>query len=166
MLTLRATTSADIRHVTNWEADADTAPWLGETGRGWHERALADPDQHHLIVEDTGAPAGFVVLAGVRSGGGTIELRRMVVSAAFRGAGHGRELLQAALAFARREYRASQVWLDVKVGNVRARRLYESEGFTPTRTIPGGVTEPDGTVTDLLVMTREVHQDAAASTAP
>lgn len=56
MLTLRATTSADIRHVTSWEADADTAPWLGETGRGWHERALADPDQHHLIAEDAGAP--------------------------------------------------------------------------------------------------------------
>jgi diamine N-acetyltransferase len=79
----------------------------------------------------------------------------MVVSSAFRGAGRGRELLRAALARARREHHASQVWLDVKAGNLRARRLYESEGFTPARTVPGGATEPDGTVTDLLVMTRE-----------
>jgi diamine N-acetyltransferase len=155
MLTLRGTTSADFLEVTGWEADGDTAVWLGETGRRWHERALADPDQQHLIAEDAGRPAGFVVLAGVRSGGGSVELRRMVVSAGFRGAGRGRELLQAAVAHARREHHAAAVWLDVKVGNLRARRLYESEGFTPTRTIPGGVTEPDGTLTDLLVMTRE-----------
>jgi diamine N-acetyltransferase len=155
MLTLRATTSADVVHVTSWEADGDTAGWLGETGRSWHERALADPDQRHLMAEVAGRPAGFVVLAGVRSGGGTIELRRMVVPAAFRGAGRGRELLQAVVAHAFREHRAAAVWLDVKAGNLRARRLYESEGFTFTRTIPGGATEPDGTVTDLLVMTRE-----------
>jgi len=155
MLTLRTTTSADVLHVTGWEADADTAMWLGQTGRSWHERVLADPDQQHLTAEDAGTPAGFVVLAGVRSGSGTIELRRMVVSSAFRGTGRGRELLRAALAHARREHRATQVWLDVKVPNLRARGLYESEGFTPARTIPGGATEPDGTTTDLLVMTRE-----------
>lgn len=42
-----------------------------------------------------------------------------------------------------------------------AKEEYESEGFTPTRTIPGGVTEPDGTVSDLLMMTREANQDVA-----
>lgn len=155
MLTLRATTSADVAHVTSWEAEEDTVTWLGETGRRWHERALADPDQRHLMAEDAGRPAGFVVLAGVHSGSGSIELRRMVVSAELRGAGRGRELLRAAVAHARREHHASQVWLDVKPGNLRARRLYESEGFTCTRTAPGGATEPDGTVTDLLVMTRD-----------
>lgn len=96
------------------------------------------------------------MLAGVRNGGGAIELRRMVVSSAFRGTGRGRELLRAAVAHSRREHRATHVWLDVKVRNLRARRLYESEGFTPARTIPGGLTEPDGTTTDLLVMTHEV----------
>jgi diamine N-acetyltransferase len=156
MLTLRASHAADVVQVTRWEADADTVVWLGETGHSWHERALADPAQRHLTAEDAGTPAGFVVLAGVHDGGGAIELRRMVISPAFRGRGRGRELLRAAVAHARLQHRATQVWLDVKVGNLRARRLYETEGFTPARTIPGALTEPDGTTTDLLVMTREV----------
>jgi ribosomal protein S18 acetylase RimI-like enzyme len=144
-----------VPHITGWEADEDTVVWLGETGPCWHERALADPDQQHLTAVDGDVLAGFVVLAGVR-GGGIIELRRIVLPPALRGAGRGRELFRAALAHAHREYQATQIWLDVKDDNVRARRLYESEGFIPARTIPDGVTEPDGTATDLLVMTREV----------
>lgn len=142
--------------MTGWEADTDTARWLGETGRSWHERALADPDQHHLVAEDAGTAAGFVVMAGVRDGGSSIELRRMVISPAVRGTGRGRELLRAALAHAAREHRAAQVWLDVKAHNLRARGLYESEGFTLARTITGGAPGEDGTAADLLVMTREL----------
>lgn len=152
---LRATTVADLPRVTDWEAGEDTAVWLGETGRSWHERALADPGQRHLIAEDTGIPAGFVVLAGVLDDG-AVELRRMVISPRFRGAGRGRELLRAAVLHARRDLGAPAVWLDVKVDNLRARNLYVSEGFTPTRTIPDAVTEPDGTTSDLLVMTRDL----------
>lgn len=155
MLTLRTTSHADLVHVVAWETQAETFLWLGETGHTWHERAVADPDQEHLIAEDAGAAAGFAVLAGVRTGDGAIELRRMVVSPAFRGTGRGRALLRAALAHARREHRAARVWLDVKPRNVRARRLYESEGFVLTRTIARALTEPDGTKTDLLVMMRD-----------
>jgi hypothetical protein len=32
MLTPRTTTSADVLHVTGWEADADTAMWLRARG--------------------------------------------------------------------------------------------------------------------------------------
>jgi diamine N-acetyltransferase len=79
----------------------------------------------------------------------------MVVSPAFRGAGRGRALLRAALARARREHRAARIWLDVKPHDVRARRLYESEGFVLTRTTARALTEPDGMKTGLLVMTRD-----------
>jgi diamine N-acetyltransferase len=155
-MTLRATAAADLGHVTAWEAQADTRMWLGETGPAWHEQAVADPDQEHLIAEDAGTPAGFAVLAAVRTGDGAIELRRMVVSPAVRGTGRGRALLRAVLARAGHDHRAARVWLDVKPQNQRARQLYETEGFTLTRTIPGALTEPDGTTTDLLVMTRQV----------
>jgi len=74
--------------------------------------------------------AGFAVLAGVQTGDGAIELRRMVVSPALSATGRGRALLRAVLARAGQDHRAARVWLDVKPRNPRARRLYGTAGFT------------------------------------
>jgi hypothetical protein len=41
MLALRPSTEDDLRNLTGWEAEPDTALWLGETGAAWHARALA-----------------------------------------------------------------------------------------------------------------------------
>jgi diamine N-acetyltransferase len=145
MLTLRPTTEADLPSVTAWEAERDTGRWLGDTGPSWHRRALADPAQEHLIaVEDVvenvaeeiaggTRVVGFAVLAGLRDP--EVELRRMVVAPGHRGAGRGRALLRAVLARATGRHRATEVWLDVKASNARARALYESEGFAVTRTL-------------------------------
>lgn len=152
MLTLRATATGDLEDVARWEAEPDTAVWLGGTGRAWHTRALADPDQEHLIGMDAGVPIGFVVLAGLRAAE-VIELRRMVVSTAHRGTGRGRALLLAAVARAYDRHGAREVWLDVKAENERARALYESAGFAATETRADAVPEPDGTRSDLIIMT-------------
>jgi diamine N-acetyltransferase len=157
---LRATIPADLVQVTAWEAQPDTSAWLGETGPAWHERALADPGQRHLIAEEVGAPVGFAVLAGLHSvdwadrADRAIELRRMVVSVGSRGAGHGRAMLRAVFARARDEYHATRVWLDVKPQNLRARRLYESEGFVPAQPLPVAVTTPN----DLIILTRPARR--------
>lgn len=152
MLTLRATAAADLQDVGAWEAEPDTAVWLGRTGRDWHARALNDPDQEHLIGMDAGVPIGFVVLAGLRARE-MIELQRMVVSAAHRGGGRGRALLAAAVTRAYNRQGARGVWLDVKAENRRARALYESAGFAATETRADAVPEPDGTRSDLIIMT-------------
>lgn len=152
MLTLRPTTAADLQSVAGWEAEPGTAVWLGETGREWHARALDDPGQEHLIGSADGVPVGFAVLAGVGEGE-AIELRRMVVATAHRGAGHGRALLTAVLAQAYHRHGAGRVWLDVKPGNARARALYASAGFTVIETRAGAIAELDGTRSDLIVMT-------------
>lgn len=157
MLSLRPTTPADLPDVAGWEAEPGTAVWLGETGMAWHARALNDPDQEHLVAESSGTPLGFAVLAGLCAGG-PIELRRMVVGAAHRGAGHGRGLLAAALVRAYDDHGAREVWLDVKPGNARARALYASAGFTVIETRADAIAEPDGTRSDLIVMT---HRPAA-----
>jgi diamine N-acetyltransferase len=154
MLMIRPTRADDLTRIAVLEAAPDTPQWLGETGFAWHERALTDPDQEHLVAESGGAPAAFVILAGLRGSDGAIELRRMVVGPDFRGAGQGRALLKAALARAHDHHGASRVWLDVKAENVRARALYESERFVLTQTLADAVTEADGTTTDLLVMAR------------
>ena len=161
MVTIRPGMRADLAGVVALETAADTAMWLGETGLAWHERALTDPDQELLVAEDEGRLAGFAVLVGVRSGGRDdgdgqdgrdIELRRMAVHPAMRGAGLGRGLLRAAVARARDAHAARRVLLDVKAHNERARALYASEGFDVVRGPVKTMTEPDGSTSELLVM--------------
>lgn len=53
----------------------------------------------------------------------------MVVDPDQRGTGWGRTLLRAAVRHSYRELGAERVWLDVKHDNIRAQRLYDSEGF-------------------------------------
>lgn len=154
MLLLRPTTEADLDRVVALEASPDTARWLGETGRDWHTRALLDPDQEHLVAMVGGTIAGFIVLAGVGDPTQMVELRRIVVGTDHRRIGVGRELLRGAIAYAHETIQARGVWLDVKPTNHRAISLYRSEGFIQERTIPEGLVEHDGTLSDLIVMTR------------
>ena len=144
MLRTRLATVHDLKTLVTLETGPDTARYLGVTGLGFHERALADPDQEQIVGElddpATGpAIVGFVVLAGLRDGGGRIELRRIVLSGAHRGGGHGRALFRAAVARAYRRHGAAELWLDVKPENSRGRALYESEGLVHTGTIPDPV---------------------------
>lgn len=164
MLTIRPTTRDDLDRVVAVEADLDTAVWLAEIGRGWHELTLDDPDAEHLIAEhlvagDAVRPddriAGFVVLAGLRDGDGLVEIRRMVLERGRRGTGLARLLLAAAVERAYTRHGARGVWLDVKAHNERAIALYRSGGFVRAPGARGALTEPDGTVTELVVMVHE-----------
>lgn len=73
---------------------------------------------------------GSLQLVGPRS---PAELHRAKLGVGmlqpYRGQGHGRRLMEAALAWAREESGLAWVDLGVFVGNDRARRLYESMGF-------------------------------------
>lgn len=153
MLTIHPTTAEDLLHVVALETAADTSTWLGETGLSWHEHALADPDQEHLVTTDDATLTGFVVLAGLHNHSGTVELRRMVVHRRFRGTGQGRALLRAALTRAYDHHHARRVWLDVKPHNLRARTLYQSEGFISTELPPA----PNDPSSDLIIMTHTRH---------
>jgi diamine N-acetyltransferase len=147
VLTLRLTTHGDLDRMLSIEAAADTSNWLGETGRAWHERSLADSDQEHLVAELDGTVVGFGVIAGLCNFDGVVELRRMVIDPEYRGRGIGRSLLRS---MTRRAYAAGaiRVWLDVKPDNERARGLYLSEGFEPT----GTATEARAPTSDLIVL--------------
>jgi ribosomal protein S18 acetylase RimI-like enzyme len=146
MIIIRPGMAADIDAVAALETEPDTAGWLGETGRAWHLRILANPGAEHLVAtsppaapatRDDGDIAGFAVLASLHRPDRVIELRRMVIAADRRGTGLGRRLLRAAVARAYDQHGAQRVWLDVKDDNVRAQALYESEGFVIERTPAG-----------------------------
>lgn len=158
---LRQTRPEDLDGVIGLEESEDTCDWLGTTGRAWHETALADPDQWHLVFtkghpsrdageEDSEEIVGFVVLAGL-SKPGPVEMRRMVISAVQRGKGYGRQLLGEVFRLIDGVPDRDRIWLDVSHDNERAQALYESVGFEPCPP-PDGV-EPEA---DLLYMDYEL----------
>lgn len=136
---LRETRPEDLDGVVGLEDSEDTCDWLGPTSRSWHDTALADPDQWHLVFvkahpgEDDAEPdgeelVGFVVLAGLSSPG-PVEMRRMVINAVQRGKGYGRQLLGEVFRLIDGVPYRDRIWLEVNPRNVRALALYESVGF-------------------------------------
>jgi len=132
-LTLQPTTAIDISFA--WGAErAEHArelvtPWSEEQ----HAQAILDKDQEHLLVRLDEELVGFVLLAGLASSPHSIELRRIVVMRI--GVGLGRQVMQLVLARVFDRTHAHRVWLDVKPGNTRARRLYSSLGFIEEGTL-------------------------------
>ncbi|WP_406069047.1 GNAT family N-acetyltransferase [Micromonospora sp. NBC_01638] len=158
-LVMRPALPDDLDEITRIEVGPETTPYIGVTGREYHLAARADADQEHLVGVVGTTVTGFILLAGLRDGGGRIELRRIVLAHEFRGRGHGRAMVRAAVAHAHERYDARSVWLDVKPDNHRALALYTSEGFRPDGTIP----DPQEPTEVLLLMTRP-RDDRAART--
>ncbi|NUU20569.1 MAG: GNAT family N-acetyltransferase [Streptomycetaceae bacterium] len=153
MRTFRFGEESDLAAITAVEAEPEVARWLCEIGRNWHVLALVDPAQEHILaVDEAGAVVGFGVLAGLRREDKEIEVRRIAVSGAHAGRGHGRALLRELVRRAYAVHGARRVWLDVKVGNDRAHALYLSEGFADERVETAPFTEADGSATELVIM--------------
>lgn len=66
----------------------------------------------------------FVAMKGVDE----VHLLNLTVAQAWQGQGWGRLMLDALATWARRQG-AQWLWLEVRVGNVRAQKVYESSGF-------------------------------------
>src|SRR5262245_52277548 len=126
---LRPTRPEDLDFVLDAERDPENARFILPWTREQHARTLADPDVAHHIIE-FGSPrdrVGFVLLLGLTSPHGSLEFRRIVVTA--KGRGLGRAAVRAVKHFAFEEHKAHRLWLDVMQFNSRARYLYASEGF-------------------------------------
>ena len=94
------------------------------------------------VAEREGIVAGFAVWRGV--GEGEWELLNLAVDPAFRRRGVARELLAA--------MPEGRVFIEVREGNMAARRLYETSGFTVLGTRRGYYQSP---AEDGIVMERQ-----------
>jgi len=126
---LLRTCENDLDFVLSAEHSAENRSFVSVWMREQHLDAVTSEDVLHLIIENTadGSRVGYVILAGLADANQSIELRRIVVTE--KGKGYGKEALRLVKKLAFEELKAHRLWLDVREHNVRARNLYESEGF-------------------------------------
>ena len=147
-VTISPVGAADIGHVTTIERAAFSDPWSERSFR----EALSQPSIYFVAARsDAGEVLGYVVAWFVADEG---QIANLAVAPAGWGAGIGRALLTAALkeAVARG---ASDVYLEVRDSNVRARRLYGSCGFKEVGRRRGYYRLP---VEDAVVLRRTLTQ--------
>ena len=117
----------------------------------------ADPgSRYYIVVEDEGAIAGYGGLLAQR--GGQADVLTLAVAAHRWGEGIGGALLDGLLSEAARRG-CTEVFLEVRVDNDRAQRLYRRRGFTGIA-IRRAYYQPSGA--DALVMRRIQEAPPAA----
>jgi ribosomal protein S18 acetylase RimI-like enzyme len=126
-MTLRRALAEDLPFILQQEHKFRDLGFVGGDDARTHERQLSDPDCLYLMIEASGAPAGYAILRGLASVNGSVELKRIVIAEP--GQGLGRQALTAVINKVFREFRAHRFWLDVFEDNLRARHVYRSLGF-------------------------------------
>jgi ribosomal-protein-alanine N-acetyltransferase len=144
---LRRMTGADVPAVAELEdalfgAEAWSPDILAR------ELAAAADTTYYLVADEDGVVAGYAGL--LVPGGGQADVLTLGVAADRWGEGIGQALLDALLAEADRR-RCAEVFLEVRVDNDRAQRLYQRNGFQPIG-VRRGYYQPSGA--DAVVMRR------------
>jgi diamine N-acetyltransferase len=130
--------------VLSLETDPANLPFITPWERTQHEAAIRFPDFRHFVIEGGEGlePVGFLILIGCRSRNQSLELKRMVVQ--HKGQGYGRAALRVAKKVAFDDLAAHRFWLDVRTHNVRAKALYDGEGFVQEGLLRESVRGADG----------------------
>lgn len=150
-LRIRAMRAGDLSEVLDIEAASFSVPWSERTFRG----LLGRPNAALLVAEEEGAggprhASRLLGYAVVWMAGREAELGDLAVRVEARRRGVGSALLTAGLEAAARAG-AARIFLEVREGNLAARRLYERAGFEVVGIRPGYYARP---VEDALVMRR------------
>ena len=127
-LGLRRTDQNDIPFVHAVESSPDNRPFIKQWPPERHLATCRTPGEAHLcIVKPGGDPVGYVILSDLESPNASVQLRRIAVRD--KGRGYGREAVRLIKRFAFERAGAHRLWLEVRDHNVRAKLLYDSEGF-------------------------------------
>lgn len=141
---LRLMTAADLDAVLALELELfGEEAWSRPMLEG--ELAQQPASRHYLVAEDAGVIVGY---AGLLAAGAQADVATIAVTASSQGRGTGAALLAALLDEARRRG-CTEVFLEVRVDNLRAQRLYRSRGFVQVG-LRRGYYQPSGA--DALVM--------------
>lgn len=113
-------TEARLSQVLAVESQAYGHPW----SRGNFTDSLRSGYQAQLLMANEVLLGYFVAMKGVDE----VHLLNLTVAPRYQGEGWGRVLLDALALWARGEG-AQWLWLEVRVSNLRAQRIYERHGY-------------------------------------
>jgi ribosomal-protein-alanine N-acetyltransferase len=145
MVEYRRMRPSDLSRVMQIELQCFTMPWSEATLRGLLRRSDADL----FVAEDNHEVVGYTVFWCVLDQG---ELGNVSVAPGWRRRGIGEGLVRAVLASAR-DRGVREIFLEVRVSNTGAQKLYERFGFLEIGRRRNYYLEP---VEDALVMRREL----------
>jgi [ribosomal protein S18]-alanine N-acetyltransferase len=146
---LRMMTTADVDAVLRLEAALfGEEAWSREMLTG--ELSQQPASRHYLVAEDERGLSGY---AGLLASGAQSDVLTIAVATGSWGRGIGSALLAALLAEARRRG-CTEMFLEVRVDNTRAQRLYKWWGFAEIG-IRRGYYQPSNT--DAIVMRRDLN---------
>ena len=127
-VSIRPTRPADLPYVTALERDPANRDLIGQWSDSEHLGAVQRvAGREHWIIERGGARAGYLIAYDCRSAGAGIYVKRILVEQ--KDSGTGRAALAAFIDDALARPRVDGIWLIVRNGNARARKVYESLGF-------------------------------------
>jgi RimJ/RimL family protein N-acetyltransferase len=150
-LAVRPAGAHDLADIMAMERTPGFETCVGRSEEAEHRAMLAAPGfAYRLGVEAGGASVAFAILSGLGDPHGNIYLKRIAASRP--GQGLGTALLGRLLDEAFGPLGAWRVFLDCFAGNVRARRSYEKLGFTRDGVLRQAYLMPDGTRSDLVLM--------------
>jgi len=126
---LKPTVEKDVNFVLQAENHQDNSAFIGQWTKQQHIESLSNNDIAHFIIEriTDNYPVGYTILKGLTDINQIIELKRIVIT--HKGKGYGREALQLIKKLSFEELSVHRLQLDLKEYNLRAKKLYESEGF-------------------------------------
>jgi diamine N-acetyltransferase len=159
---LRRTSHDDLDFVVGVERSAENRRFVNVWTPDQHLATLSSEDLLHLIVESTvdGRRVGYVIVAGVLNVNRSIEFRRIVI--AEKRQGFGKEAVRLVKTLAFDELRAHRLWLDVKEHNLRARHVYQAEGFAIEGTLRECLKTDDGYESLVLMAILETEYRSGA----
>ena len=138
MLTLRRSLAADLPFITGLERRPDHLAAIGQWTDVEHLAAIQSPKREHWIIEQDGAPAGYLIAFDARAEGAGVYVKRVLV--AEKDKGIGTLALAKFLDHAFGDLGARFTWLTVREGNTRAQAVPPA-GFH-RRTPPGARPAP------------------------
>ncbi len=125
----RPTSRSDLNKIIRMERNEANRPYVRQWHREQHLNAIKSGNFAHMVIETpgNGRMIGYAILVGLENPDKSIEFKRLVINQ--KGRGFGRKVMRMMKTHVFEDIGAHRLWLEVKEGNERAFRLYQSEGF-------------------------------------